>query len=238
MTVTIAGTRIAYDFVQIRTYLHHSEARIDVRDRSIASPGDLVAVTLNGAPILTATVTDVRSSYRHAIIDAVPAVLTTMRRDTLPALIGDGRRAPALARQILGVEADLAAFDMPLTRWTTRPRPVSWAWESFLRTLAGVTSLPIGWRFDARDNLTRVEADRSAVERRHAAARDPQRRRVDHLYRDADSKPATCCPAGTRWWSRRRWCAPTCGGRWCTRRRRARPSTATACRAGAPAAVR
>ena len=162
MTVTIAGVRIAYDLVQIRTYLHHSEARIDVRDRSIANPGDLVAVTLNGAPILTATVTDVRSSYRHAIIDAVPAVLTTMRRDSLPALIGDGRRAPALARQILGVEADLAAFDMPITRWTTRPRPVSWAWESFLRTLAGVTSLPIGWRFDARDNLTRVEADRSA----------------------------------------------------------------------------
>ena len=81
--------------MQIRTYLHHAEARIDVRDRSIASPGDLVAVTLNGAPILTATVTDVRSSYRHAIIDAVPAVLTTMRRDTAA---GAHRRRPPCPR--------------------------------------------------------------------------------------------------------------------------------------------
>ena len=161
-TATVGGSRTTWDTVEIRSWLTAADARVTA-SRQLGQPGDLIEIALDGAPVFAGQITAAWRQEQHWMLDAVPAVLVRMRNEYTEAMTGDATEAATVGERILGVPPLFdGAAAVTLRRWTTRPRPVGWAWESLLLTVAGQIAAPVAWRYDARADLMIAEPDRSS----------------------------------------------------------------------------
>ena len=166
MTVTVAGERRSWSMTQLRTWPQIARLRIDRSAADGIAVDDPVTVDVAGVPSLTAVVTGVHRHWRHWQVDAAPAVLLHLARDTIDAIPeGTTRQASELARRIIGADARFdGGTDVQLPRWSTRPRTAGWALASLLATIGDRIGRTVTWRYSARADLVIVEPDRAAWE--------------------------------------------------------------------------
>ena len=167
MTLTVAGRTIPKSQVRVWTWPQHAWARIDLaEDAEAGSPGTPAVLTLGGVQILAGTLGPSLQVYRHVQVDIRPLVdrhFATGGGHADPVEMNEAQLS-AIAEYILQGTAQVQVQDaakVELPRWSTIERPASWAWESMMRTAAGTLGVELSWRYDPRDDVIRIEADRS-----------------------------------------------------------------------------
>ena len=151
--------------LEIVSRLWQTELRVEAVTFNGAAVGDELVLTLDGTPAVVAMVVrTVGQRYGHEYLAAEPLVTQELRAhvDRLVGPLNLDRMTPSgIAGMLVSPVTVQGALDAPLERWTTRERPVAWAWRSLLRGVAAATGEEVSWRHDARGNRMVVEADRA-----------------------------------------------------------------------------
>lgn len=164
---TVAGTRIGTHDADLVSRPWHIQLRLRRLDFGGAAVGDPVVLEFDGAPAVRAAVRLVGQQGGHHYLAAEPTCTAELRGAVVRMvgpIAGDGRAPSDIAAELFPAPPSVhvaPALDAPLPRFTSRARPVHWAWRSLLRAIAHHSGMPVDWRYDARADRLVIESGRA-----------------------------------------------------------------------------